>query len=293
MPSRRQIRESVVQFLYCSDLEGGAAPESLREPFWQFITEPDRKALVLATWKTIQHLNLGRENRHVEFLKRLPIAQAALRSSEELEESSRLLERIADLEDRWTDAIVKLSRIPRDDHDDAINRQFTDGFSALFSLNRDLTSARTEFIRLAEDLPTFRPQLEPILGSIHRLERISDRLRMIERPEDFPDHAELKKLRDSRADLQALRVETDQVVDAVLSEREAIDGALEQIVDNFAPERIDPIDRAILRLATWEIRHNPNVPKPVAINEAIELAKKFGTTDSGRFVNGILDKVSE
>jgi N utilization substance protein B len=93
--------------------------------------------------------------------------------------------------------------------------------------------------------------------------------------------------------MEALRTETDQVVDAVLSEREAIDGALEQIVENFAPERIDPIDRAILRLATWEIRHNINVPKPVAINEAVELAKKFGTTDSGRFVNGILDKVTE
>ena len=293
MPSRRQIRESVVQFLYCSDLEGGASPASLREPFWLFITESDRKALVLATWKTIQHLNLGRENRHAEFLKRLPVAQAALRSSEDLEPTARLLERITDLEDRWTDVIVKLSRLNKEGHDDAISRRFSDSFEDLFSLNRDLTAARTEFIRSTEDLPKLRPQLEPILGSIHRLERISDRLRMIERPEDFPDHAELKKIRDSRADMEALRIETDQVVDAVLSEREAIDGALEQIVDNFAPERIDPIDRAILRLATWEIRHNPNVPKPVAINEAIELAKKFGTTDSGRFVNGILDKVSE
>jgi N utilization substance protein B len=293
MPSRRQIREAVVQFLYCSDLEGGADPVSLREPFWQFVTESDRKALVLATWKTIQHLNLGRENRHAEFIKRLPVARAALRSLEDLEPAARMLDRIAELEDRWTDLMASTSRIPRDDHDDTINRLFTDSFEALFSLNRDLTAARTEFLRTCEDLPHMRAQLEPILGSLHRLERVSDRLRTIERPEDFPDHADLKKIRESRADLDNLRKEADQIVDAVLSEREAIDGALEQIVDNFAPERIDPIDRAILRLATWEIRHNANVPKPVAINEAIEIAKKFGTTDSGRFVNGILDQVSE
>lgn len=114
---------------------------------------------------------------------------------------------------------------------------------------------------------------------------------MIEEPEAFPDHEEFKKIRKSKAEIESLREQADRTVDAVLAEREAIDGALEQIVDNFAPERIDPIDRAILRLATWEILHNPEVPKPVAINEAIEIARKFGTTDSARFVNGILDQV--
>lgn len=291
MPSRRQIRESVVQFLYCSDLEGGADPASLREPFWKFLTESDRRALVLATWKTIQHLNLGREGRYTEFLKRLPVAQASLRAAEELEPLSKKLSRIEELEERWSELIDSTSKIQKDGEDDAINQRFSQRFEELFSLNRDLSAARTEFLKASEDHPQLRPHLEPIHGSLHRLERISERLRMIEKPESFPDHAELKKIRDSKAEIETLRKESDRIVDAVLQEREAIDGALEQIVDNFAPERIDPIDRAILRLATWEILHNPDVPKPVAINEAIEIAKKFGTTDSGRFVNGILDRI--
>lgn len=291
MPTRRQIREAVVQFLYCSDLEGGADPAALREPFWQFVTESDRRALVLATWKTIQHLDHGREGRHDEFIKRLPIAEATLKASEELEPAARQLARIVELEDRWSEIIGATTRLKKDEEDDTITQRFTEKFEALFSLNRDLSVARTDFLRSAEDLPQLRPQLEPICGSIHRLERISERLRMIEEPEAFPDHEEFKKIRKSKAEIASLREQADRTVDAVLAEREAIDGALEQIVENFAPERIDPIDRAILRLATWEILHNPEVPKPVAINEAIEIARKFGTTDSARFVNGILDQV--
>ena len=46
MPSRRQIREAVVQFLYCADLEGGADPAALRDPFWDFVTESDRRSTI-------------------------------------------------------------------------------------------------------------------------------------------------------------------------------------------------------------------------------------------------------
>jgi transcription antitermination protein NusB len=81
-------------------------------------------------------------------------------------------------------------------------------------------------------------------------------------------------------------------VDAILAKKERIDETLAAVVENFAPERIDPVDRAILRLGTYELLHAATPPK-VAINEAIELAKRFGTTDSKRFVNGVLDKVSK
>lgn len=292
MVSRRQIREAVVQFLYCSDLEGGADPASLREPFWQFVTESDRRALLLATWKTVHHLSLGREARHAEFLKRLPPAAAILRARPDLEAAATLLDRIADLEDQWTGQIVILSRIPTDDHDDAVSRRFEPALAGLFRIDRELSAVRRRFFETLEDLPGLKSQLDPIAGAIRRLERISERLRMVEEPEKFPEHVELSKIRESRAAIAALRQETDVLADRVLCEKQDIDGRLSGIVEHFSPERIDPIDRAILRLACWEILHAPEVPVPVAINEAIELAKRFGTTDSGRFVNGVLDRVA-
>ena len=58
-----------------------------------------------------------------------------------------------------------------------------------------------------------------------------------------------------------------------------------------AAERIDPVDRAILRLGTYELLH-AEIPPKVVMNECIELAKRFGTTDSRHFVNGVLDKIA-
>jgi N utilization substance protein B len=293
MPSRRQIREAVVQFLYCADLEGGADPASLRDAFWQFVTESDRRALLQATWKTLHHLSLGREARLAEFQQRLPVALATLRARPDLERVAMGLQQVSDLELRWTATLTELSRVPKDADDDAFSEQFEPVLDRLFRGDRELATARRRFLEALEDLPGLRGQLEPVAGSIRRLDRISERVRMVEEPEKFPDQVDLAKLRECKESLATLLRETNAMADAVLREKDRIDERLAAVVENFAPERIDPVDRAILRLATWEILHAEKVPAAVAIDEAIELAKRFGTTDSGRFVNGVLDKIAK
>lgn len=70
-----------------------------------------------------------------------------------------------------------------------------------------------------------------------------------------------------------------------------IDSIIKEVAENWRLERIAVIDRNILRFAICEILYFDDVPDKVSIDEAIEIAKKFSTDDSGRFVNGILDKV--
>ena len=70
-----------------------------------------------------------------------------------------------------------------------------------------------------------------------------------------------------------------------------IDSIIKEVAENWRLERIAVIDRNILRFAICEILYFDDVPDKVSIDEAIEVAKKFSTDDSGRFVNGILDKV--
>ena len=53
------------------------------------------------------------------------------------------------------------------------------------------------------------------------------------------------------------------------------------------------IDRSLLRIATWELLHNADIPVAVAIDEAVELAKEYSTADSGKFVNGVLGRIAE
>ena len=57
--------------------------------------------------------------------------------------------------------------------------------------------------------------------------------------------------------------------------------------------RLSPVDRSILRLSVYQLKNCPDIPPKVVINEAIELARCFGTTDSHRFVNGVLDRIAK
>jgi N utilization substance protein B len=291
MPSRRQIREAAVQFLYCADLEGGADPAALRDPFWDFVTESDRRSLQIAIFRTVHHLAEGRTSRLAEFSNRQAAAMTVLAAWPEAESLKDSLQRIAELEAGWSTALASLERLPRDDDDASVAAKFSAALDRFFSNDRDLAAARGRFLDGIEDFPKLRGPLEAVAASIRRLQRISDRLRMVEEPEKFPEQADLARLRDSKSSIRELRRRTDELVDAVLAAKESIDASLAGVVDHYAPERIDPVDRAVLRLATYEIL-NAGTPHKVAINEAIELAKRFGTSDSGRFVNGVLDRIA-
>jgi N utilization substance protein B len=70
-----------------------------------------------------------------------------------------------------------------------------------------------------------------------------------------------------------------------------IDELIAQVAENWRLDRMAAIDRNILRLGAYEILFCPDVPRKVAINEALELAKRYSTAQSSRFVNGILDRL--
>jgi N utilization substance protein B len=83
-----------------------------------------------------------------------------------------------------------------------------------------------------------------------------------------------------------------RLVSGVIQNKEQIDGHIRKFAPAWPLEQISMVDRNILRLAIFEILLDNNVPVKVAINEAVELAKKFGSDSSSRFVNGVLGSVS-
>jgi len=84
-----------------------------------------------------------------------------------------------------------------------------------------------------------------------------------------------------------------KLIRGVLENHDAIDERIKRVTANYELHRIAAVDRNILRVAIYEMLHTSEVPPVVCINEAIEIAKRFGSEDSGRFVNGILDKLKE
>ncbi len=85
----------------------------------------------------------------------------------------------------------------------------------------------------------------------------------------------------------------DGLVKLVQEHREEIDRFIEQSSKNWTLDRMPHIDRNIIRIAVGELMYRSEVPPKVAINEALEIAKKFGSQDSTDFVNGILDRVKK
>lgn len=81
------------------------------------------------------------------------------------------------------------------------------------------------------------------------------------------------------------------LIDGMNTHLAEIDDRIRRVAENYEFRRIAPVDRNILRLAIYEMLYRDDIPPVVSINEAIELAKKFGGPESGRFVNGILDRV--
>lgn len=89
-----------------------------------------------------------------------------------------------------------------------------------------------------------------------------------------------------------VRVFAEDLVAGVISHREDIDRLIENKSKNWSISRMGKVDLNILRLAAFELRYRDDIPKNVTINEAIEVAKKFGTEESPAFVNGILDEIA-
>jgi N utilization substance protein B len=79
----------------------------------------------------------------------------------------------------------------------------------------------------------------------------------------------------------------------VLAHQDELDAALEPFLDHWQMYRLGTVDRNVLRLGAWELTYDSELPAPIAINEAVDLAKFFSDSQSGRFVNGVLDKYSK
>lgn len=83
----------------------------------------------------------------------------------------------------------------------------------------------------------------------------------------------------------------DGLVAGAKEHKDAIDEAIRKNTQNYELNRISVVDRNVLRVAIYEMLYCPDTPPVVSINEAIEIAKKYSTEESGRFVNGVLDQV--
>ena len=83
-----------------------------------------------------------------------------------------------------------------------------------------------------------------------------------------------------------------ELLHKILESVEQLDAEIEPLLDRPMAQ-VDPVEKAILRIGTYELMHKPEIPYRVAINEGVELAKVYGADQSHKYVNGILDKIAQ
>lgn len=88
-----------------------------------------------------------------------------------------------------------------------------------------------------------------------------------------------------------VRVFAEELVQGVMNRRDTIDEAIKARSKNWSLARMPRVDLNVMRLAAYELMYCPDIPKKVSINEAIEIARRFGDKESPAFVNGILDEI--
>ena len=85
----------------------------------------------------------------------------------------------------------------------------------------------------------------------------------------------------------------EMLVTGYLENAYQIDSEIQMLADNWSLDRMPAVDRAILRMAAWEILHNSEVPNEVAISEAVSLAGELSTDESPKFINGVLARLAK
>lgn len=107
------------------------------------------------------------------------------------------------------------------------------------------------------------------------------------------DSKDLEEFWSDKQEHDDIKKFAEDLVRGTLNRIDNIDTMIEKVTENWILKRMAAVDRNILRFAAYEILYRKDIPFAVTINEAIEIAKKFSSTESASFINGILDKLSK
>ncbi len=282
MSSRRKIREATIQLLYSREADPVDRDE---EKLWILIQEQSLTTWNRARLKLLLHLQQGRRALTAKFQKTTGDAVAAIDTAEPGGKLTRAISKLLQEEEKWCDKMENIPRLAKADIG-----AWQNDLTALLTRSQKLAASRTKIIpRLAGFPPA---QEEALTRIIERLNAFDLRARQIANPLSHPEQPELAHLRKTQSEMAEFRRSVTDFADQITSQNKTSDPLLEKHARNFSLKRFSKVDLAILRLATWELTQKNDLTPAIIINEAVEIAKRFGTSDSASFINGLLDQIA-
>jgi len=287
MLTRRHVREVAVQLLY-NICQENSHPQNaeITDSLWETLLEKEIIFHVKNSRKVLIHLLQGRPQALNSLLTPSETFLAYLSTVEGQQQSIIDLKTVLRLEDQLSKELSLIVKRKNNRKEIEASELFE-----IFKTNQELNSLRPKLISSLTEQKTIASRGEQLISGLKKLQKLSEVVLLIEDPSKSENFKEISHLKESHKTIHGLKLEAAALAKGVLTHQEAIDTKLADILDNYSLERISQTDRAILRLASYEILHRENIPGKVSINEAIELAKIFGTSESASFVNGILDQL--
>ena len=268
MLSRNQIRQAALQYLYAAS----QTPETEQEGIWDILMEPFRGDYCKLKAKAVSgHLTRDYPDKLRLFITR------ARETADKLQQAPLTLpvrDQLQDLLTKEGEFNAALLRLKKALHEDPANDKgsLSAACDAAQELNTALMQMRRRLLDTLKDFPAYDA---------------------IWPPDDRPSLAEIKKVVEAGRDADELYREAKTLGEDILRRRDGLDAAIDSTLENYSPERVSAIDRAILRLGAYELLHRKDLPAPIVISEAIRLSERFSSAESPRFVNGVLAGISK
>lgn len=283
MASRRQVREAAVQLLYAR----ATAPKEQGGPeFWELVNDRSGITFDKARVKILAHFQQGRLAAATKLQNIVIDCAPAILAADPGEKFAKEIKALCEAELKWADTIKSLSNLTK-----ANLGGWRRDLAKLLLKSSDLKKKRRELLPKTEPFPPL--QHEELAKIFAKLDDYDERVRMVHFPEQYPEQRDLDHLHRLLAEMKKLEDEATGLVDQVEQAQAELDELIQEKLKNFEFSRLSKVDLAILRLASWEILHLPDLDNAVSINEAIELARAFSGEEAASFVNGILDQIAK
>ena len=295
-PGSRRLREAALKFLYACEISATPPPN------WQKFSGISPRSTISGGSRrrvTPPCGNLRADEKKLSSRSSV-MGESVIRTMRSQTAADNAREAWLQISNHLAAVAARLADVEtalRDAGDDAMTLALDRTLPPVFADYRALPALIDRLEDEALCLPEIRQALEPLEGTLGRIRGLSKLATAIENPAldlgENPSVAEdtVRSLGNKQTRIADEQKSGQVRVEGIWSHLQEIDPMIATAATNYRLERIDTIDRCILRQAIYEMLHHDEIPALVAIDEAIELAKVYGSTGSAAFVNGILDRV--
>ncbi len=286
MMNKSKVRQSALLLIY-SVLENGGDVASLDfELFWSISQEKEQDRYTIAETKAIGHICRAAQDAARLLAERVGAAHDAMQGDLT---TARLREDV----ERYARQYAKFASDLIEQHHclTSKRRETTEELArlnlSLIVLARAIAGLGRDLLPTLADYPAYRAVLEPLAAVVRRQGRMLELCASVETPAALAGSGEYTSLIRSAEMLAELRPAAEQLALAVLAHRADYDERIAARLENYSPERLDVVDKAILYLSLYEMEEN-GLEVAIAISEATLLADTYSGSKSAQFIHGVL-----